>query len=85
MSDPFQHHARSLESPATRHFTVTPSDGTDLPLRPRVLYCAAAGSVMLRDAAGTDLAYALEAGDILPVSAVRVLATGTSAVIYGWL
>ncbi len=85
MSDPFQHQARSLEAPATRHFGVTPSDGTDLPVRPRVLYCVSAGTAVLRDAEGADLPYELEAGDILPVSAVRVLATGTTALLYGWL
>lgn len=84
MSDPFVHHARGLDSPADFHAPITPSDSQDLPLRPRVLYCQTAGSAVIRDRAGNDLTYTLAAGQILPISAVRVLATGTSATLTGW-
>ncbi len=84
MSNPFAHHQRGLESPASHHFAITPSDSSDLPVIPRVLYCASAGTVMLRDAVGTNLSYGLNAGQVLPISAVRVMATGTSATVYGW-
>ena len=82
--DPFDKYARGLESPANRHFAITPSDSADLAVLPRVIYCAAAGTAVLRDGAGTDLSYALLAGQILPFAPVRVLATGTTATLCGW-
>lgn len=85
MIDPFKYQARSRQSPASQHFAIVPSDSTDLPIRPRVLYCAADGTAMVRDGVGNDLSYSLLAGDILPISAVRVLATGTTATLYGWI
>lgn len=84
MSDPFKHLSRSLESPAGSHQAITPSDTADLAIRPRVIYCHEAGTAALRDGAGTTLSYALDAGQILPLSPVRVLATGTTATLYGW-
>lgn len=80
----FASHSRGLTSPATRHYMITPSDTLDLSTRPRVLYCAAGGTAAVRDADGVTLSYMLETGQILPVSAVRVLATGTTATLYGW-
>lgn len=84
MSDPFAHFSRGLESPAAQHALLVASNSADLAVRPRVVYCAAAGTAVLRDQAGRDLSYALEAGQILPLSPVRLLATGTSATLYGW-
>jgi len=83
--DPYRFHARGLDSPATRHVAITPSDSADLPVRPRVIYCHAAGNVLIRDEMGVNLTYTLVQGQILPVSATRVLATGTTATVYGWL
>lgn len=84
MSDPFQYHSPGLDSPARHHALIVPSDSANLPTTPRALYCAAAGTAVLRDAAGTDLSYDLAQGDLLPLRAVRVLATGTTATLYGW-
>lgn len=85
MSDPFQQHSRGLTAPADRHFAITPSDSADMALRPRVLFCLAAGTVALRDRSGADLSYTLEVGQLLLFSPVRVLATGTTATVIGWL
>ena len=84
MSDNFKGFARGLTSPAALHTTVVPSDTTDLNPIPRALYCAQSGSAVLRDAAGTPVTYQLVAGQILPLRAVRVLATGTTATLIGW-
>lgn len=84
MSDPFKTHARGLESPATRQALIAPDDAADLPVRPRVLYCQAEGTARLRDEAGVEITYTLSAGQILPLSPLRVLATGTSATLIGW-
>ena len=87
MSDPFGQHQRGLDSPANRHRSITPSDTVDLAVsgeRPRVLYCTVAGNVALRDDLGTTITYALIAGQILPFSPQRVMATGTTATVVGW-
>ena len=85
MPKAFASYTRGLDSPAANHFAITPDDGADLPRAARVIYCHSAGDVALCDAAGTTLTYTLVQGQILPVAAVRVLATGTTATVYGWL
>ncbi|MCB5410817.1 spike base protein, RCAP_Rcc01079 family [Pseudogemmobacter faecipullorum] len=84
MSDPFTGYARSLDSPALFHQAITPSDSADLAPRPRVLYCSGSGTAVLRDTAGTELSYSLQQGQILPLSPLRVLASGTTASLIGW-
>jgi len=79
MADQFKYHSSGLDSPATRHFTVTPADGSDLANIPRALFIGGAGDVAIRDGAGTDVTYTVPAGVLLPIRAVRVLATGTTA------
>jgi len=85
MSDPFAGAASGLSGPATRHFIVAPSDSVDLAVRPRALVFQSDGSAVIRDEAGADVSYARYAGDILPIRAVRVLATGTTATLVGWV
>lgn len=84
MSNRVSRQQRGLDSPALHHVAITPSDTLDLAVRPRVIYCAGAGQAMLRDLAGNTLSYDLVKGQILPLSVVRVMATGTTAVLYGW-
>jgi hypothetical protein len=59
---------------------VTPSDTTDLPFATIGLRIAGAGNVAVHDASGnaTTITGVL-AGETLPIVAVRVLATGTTA------
>lgn len=84
MSDSFQNYAKGLHSPADRHFAIAPSDTVDITPRPRALYCQTGGNLRLRDAAGTDLTYAVTAGQTIPFRAARVLLTGTTATVFGW-
>lgn len=85
MIDTFHSYTSSLESPAERHFNVTPSDVDDLPVRPRALRIGSAGVVVLRDEAGQDVSYGVAAGEILTFRAIQVRATGTTAGdIVGW-
>lgn len=84
MKDAYRNHATGLESPALRHFPVSPSDTDDLPERPRALVALSDGTVALRDRAGVDVTYPVLAGTILPIRAVRVLASGTTAAIAAW-
>jgi protein involved in polysaccharide export with SLBB domain len=82
MADPFERNAPSLDSPATRHFAITAAN-TDMAIIPRALYCTAAGTAVVRDAAGTDVTYTLEVGDVLTFRAVQVR-TGSTATVIGW-
>ncbi|KIC11154.1 hypothetical protein RA19_07290 [Leisingera sp. ANG-M1] len=82
--DPFAHHRRGLESPVTHHLAITPQDGVDLPVKPRVLRVLTSGDLVLRDEAGTIISYAVEAGEVLGFSVVGVEASGTTATVAGW-
>jgi len=85
MSDPFAGAASGLSGPATRHFSISPSDSADLVVRPRALAFQTDGNAVLRDEGGVDITYSRYAGDVLPIRAVRVLATGTTATLIGWI
>ncbi len=82
MTDRFSNHAVTRESPGQRHWTIVPHATQPLDPRPRVIYAATAGTVTIRDAAGTALAYAMAAGEILPFSAYGI--TESTATLYGW-
>ncbi|WP_210527341.1 spike base protein, RCAP_Rcc01079 family [Rubellimicrobium arenae] len=84
MSDNFSHHQRGLESPGDRHQPITPSDTLAVSPRPRALWCQTSGDLVIEDCDGTQLSYAVTAGQILPFRAARILATGTTATVYGW-
>lgn len=84
MSDPFAGYSSGLESPFTRHFTITPSDTVDLPTRPRAIYCNGDGNAVMRDEGGVDVTYALTVGQRIEGRIVRVMATGTTATLVGW-
>lgn len=84
MNDPFGSYSQGMTSPAVRHYEITPSDSEELPIRPRALYCTVAGDAVIRDELGTDVTYPLSAGEVLPIRATQVLATGTTASLVGW-
>lgn len=85
MIDKYKNFPVGRSDPAVRHIAITPSDTADLSVKPRVLYCNVSGNVVIRDSFGVDLTYALVAGQILPISPVRILATGTTATVYAWI
>ena len=84
MADYFSRQYTALSDPARRHYIVTPSDSEDLSPRPRALKCLIGGDVAIRDEAGTDITYPVQAGDKLEIRAVRVLLTGTTASVVAW-
>lgn len=71
------------DAPGRRLRTVTPSDGTDLPIYANALYIGGGGDVAVlaeNDADGASVVFKnVPAGGILPVQTRRVLATGTTA------
>ena len=84
MTDPYEFYPKSVMDPWTRHYTVTPSDSADLPVRPRCLYVNAEGTVALRDETGTDVTYNVTVGQKIEGRVVRVLSTGTTATVIAW-
>lgn len=84
MPDPFDTDYVNLTSPAVAHYVIAPSDGADLPVRPRALYINTGGTAVLQDADGTAISYTVTAGTILSLRPVRVRATGTTAQLVAW-
>ena len=82
--DEFESFTKGLTSPATRHFAIIPDNDNDLPLLPRVIYCQAEGTVVIRDSKGNALPYTMSVGDRLDFRGVRVMSTGTTGTFYGW-
>jgi hypothetical protein len=62
----------------TRHFEITPDDDTPLARR-CLVYANDSGNVAIEDMDGEVITYTLAAGEVAPVVAVRVHATGTTA------
>jgi len=80
MTDSFKNFARSLTSPPENAAAIVPSDGADLPEVTRALYVGGGGDVALRMVGGELVTFAnLQAGALIPLRVVRVLATGTTA------
>jgi len=84
MPDPFDTDYVNLTSPAVAHYTITPSDTADLPVRPRAIYVNGAGIAALQDNDGEVVSYDVQAGAVLTLRPKRVLATGTTAQLVAW-
>lgn len=83
--NPFRLNNAEAVTPARTHFAITPSDTVKLPDQPKAIYCQAAGNAAIVDENGSELTYALTAGQILPLRATQVKSTGTTATLFGWL
>lgn len=79
MTNPFHNRAPSLSGPALDIVPVTPDDGSDLPSVAVALYVETGGSLSFTTAQGNARTVAVTDFAILPVGAMRVHATGTSA------
>lgn len=82
--DEFQSFTKGLTSPATKHFAIVPNDANDLPILPRVIYCQADGTIVIKDSEGVALPYTMSAGDRIDFRGVQVMSTGTTGTYYGW-
>lgn len=73
-------HQKHPNGPATDYATVTPHDSNDLGQPCRALWIGAAGDVTAVTLSGAAVQFkGLSAGQLLPVIARRVNATGTTA------
>lgn len=82
MTDSFASRASGLGAPARGGFAVTPSDSLDLQRETRAIYVGGSGDLSLLMADGSAIVLSgLVGGTIVPVRAVRVKATNTTATL----
>lgn len=83
MSQPSDRFLRGLDavsSPARDAFAVTPDDTAHLPRLPKALLAGSAGIITLRAVdAAADVAVNVVAGQLVPIRASHVRASGTTA------
>ena len=81
MPDAFSGTLDSVSSPATRALAVVPHDMTVFPDVPKALFVGSGGTVVLRAMTGAEDAVFrnVGSGTVLPVRAIAVRATGTTA------
>lgn len=80
MIDPFQNFGDSAADPARRAFAVAPNDTAELALLPKALMVGGGGTIVLRAVdSAADVTVTVVAGQIVPIRASYVRATGTTA------
>ncbi|WP_323004899.1 spike base protein, RCAP_Rcc01079 family [Pseudorhodobacter sp.] len=79
MTNPFENRARSLSGPATDILPVIPNDSVNLGQVALALYVELAGAISFITVAGQTRTVQVAGNSILPVGALRVRATGTTA------
>jgi len=80
MTERHSNRAASLTGPAGHGFAITPSDSIDLERPVRALYVGGAGALAVTFASGAEVVLSgIMGGTVLPIRAVRVRATGTTA------
>lgn len=84
MADQFQNKADELTSAARRMYAITPHATNEIDPLPKAIRCDVGGTVALRaiDAAA-DVTITMSAGEVLPVRAQFIRATGTTATVHG--
>lgn len=68
---------------AVGHFTITPSDIEEIPVNTQCLFVTAAGDLVIEDANGVSITYAVDVGPFI-FRPNKVMATGTTATVVGW-
>lgn len=80
--DHFAPFAVGLGSPAGRHFSITPDDDADINPKPRYLYVAISGDLVIADSDGAEVTYAVTAGQhFRPTRAMET----SAATVVGWI
>jgi len=76
----FSEHSSTLDSPVRSALAVVPSNTADLAQVTRGVYVGQTGDLALTMADGSTVTFAnVQAGSLLPLRAVRIRATGTTA------
>lgn len=80
MTDRFQARSEDQTGAIRRGAAIVPNDAADLAAETRAIYVGSAGDVAVVLISGDVLTFAgVPAGTLLPVRAIRVKATGTTA------
>jgi hypothetical protein len=80
MTDRFDYTSPSLSGPAAHGFAITPNDASNLAETTRAIYVGSAGDIALTMQSGATITLvAVNSGTVLPVRAIKILATGTTA------
>lgn len=80
MTDRFATRADDQAGAIRRGAPITPNDSADLAAETRAIYVGSAGDVAMVLVSGDALTFAgVPAGSLLPVRAIRVKSTGTTA------
>ncbi len=78
--DKFSDYPTTLTAPARDAAVIVPDDAIDLAQMPRAIYVGQTGNVSLRLSAGPSVIFAnVQGGSFLPIRALGVNATGTTA------
>lgn len=71
--------AVAASAPADNFATITPSDSAALATIPKALFIGAGGTLTVRGGDGVQATFAVVAGQIIPIRARVIMATGTTA------
>lgn len=78
--DTYRKHGRSLTSPPEEAAAIVPSDSLSLDHATRAIYVGTGGDLHLRMLGGGEVTLAnAMPGSLIPIRAVQVFATGTTA------
>lgn len=81
MTDLFDDHARSLDCPPSRIFTIAPDDALELDISTRAIMVTSSGDVAIETVDGdTGVLPGLTSGIQYAIRARKILQTGTTAV-----
>jgi hypothetical protein len=79
-TDTFSKYANGLSSPAREAFAITPDDAAELAKLPKAVMAGSSGSLRLRAVdSPADVTVTVQAGQLVPIRARYVRATGTTA------
>ncbi|MFY9350068.1 MAG: hypothetical protein WBL20_04660 [Sphingobium sp.] len=79
MKDPFHYEGDKRWSPASRCFVIAPNDAAELPFVTKGIRADGDGVIKFRPVGQEDdVSHPVLAGEIIPVRATHVRATGTS-------
>jgi hypothetical protein len=80
MAEKYEGRSGDIAASARRGFAITANDSNDLTAETRAIYVGGAGALRVVLVSGDEVSFAgLPSGTLLPIRAIRVKATGTSA------
>jgi hypothetical protein len=79
----FSSNTKGLTSPASIHLAISPPSATwTVDTAPRAFHCNAAGSLVIKDFAGTNATYEVLQGEILPLESMQQVVSGPDVVAW---